>query len=715
MENRIARRFEKARVKHIAVHKKSPLALVCIYNGDFELWNTASMSLIKGGCIGEIPIRAGEFIEDREWLALGGDDGVLRVYCIDTLELKCKVQAHQDFIRGVAVHPNLPYLATCSDDATVKIWDYSKELAPVRTLEGHTHFVMGAGFSPKDNRVLVSCSMDHDIRVWNIETGAAAVLKGKGNGGLNSVAYVTDKYLVSGGDDGKVHVWDVSTESLISSVPAHTGPVTSIAATPRGFLTSGEDGLVREWDKKRFRPESSVPARVQRVWSAAQTSSGVVLAGGDEGVSFVAKAQNEVLCSFKASGTEARIVLAEDTTLKQLKSTNLASPKIITTLGYVPDRIELSANGRYLAVESDEMVHIYTLLGFLHQLSVPGHSLVWTGPEDFLVVYCGEIVRYADFEVEGKVPVKGIGEIKGMQPVDEETVVVHTAEPGSSLVSTAGAVLLSTEKLVGAHRYRGTLVLIYEDQVEMARGEQRTRCELKVSSWCAKGNVVFVHTSEKIVYLVVPEKTLAAEMVPVSVDRLAAPGLLIGVTDVVWYAEAGKVGKFPIQWSLVQFQSQVVSGHLPPVIPKEHEKECIHFLIGMKMLEEAYQLTTDPDEQFELLLRLGRLTEAIAVSNSEGKFAKLSRLFAAQGDLQHALECAKKGNLVEDEILLSARCEDRANLKQAAHQAYRQGKGLVALAAAHRAGDIELCRALFKGSPFEPAFNRTHPQERPSN
>ncbi|KAI5191950.1 coatomer subunit beta' [Nematocida sp. AWRm77] len=712
MESRVSGRFEKARAKHVAVHRKSPLALVCIYNGDFELWNTTSMGKVKGGSIGEIPIRAGEFIEEREWLALGSDDGVLRVYCVDTLELKCKVQAHKDFIRSVVVHPSLPYIATSSDDTTVKIWDYSKDLAPVRTLEGHTHFVMCAEFSCRDNRVLVSCSMDHDVRVWNIETGkTVAVLKGEKNGGLNTVAYATDKYIVSGGDDGNIHVWDSAAETLVTSVAAHTGPVTSIRTTPRGFITAGEDGMVREWDKKRFRPESSVPAKLHRVWSAAQTSAGAIVVGGDDGISFVRKAQNEVLCSFKASGEDARIVLAEDTTLKQVKSTNLVSPpKVITTLSYVPDRIELSDTGRYLAVESDEMVHVYTLLGFLHQVSVPGHSVVWTGAEDFLVVYGKDIVGYADFEVEGKVPFRGEGKVCGLQKVDADAVLVHTEEKMSYVVGTDGSVLLSTKKVQGVHRYKNVFVLVHSDRVEMVQGSRKAECELKITSWCAKENVVFVHTNEKIVYFVVPEGDLSPSIVPVSVDRLSSNGVLIGATDVVWSVEGGKVGKYPIQWKLVEFQRQVLSGKVPKDIPEEHEKECIHFLMGMGMLEEAYSLTKDTDEKFELLLKLGKLTEAMDVADSESKFSKLCRLFVQQGDMRSALACSKKGVSVEDEILLSALCEDAANIRAASQKAYEQGKLLISLAAACRVENFDLCRSILEGTPFEQAFAKAHPE-----
>lgn len=50
----------------------------------------------------------------------------LRVFNYNTMEKVIAINAHQDYIRGVAVHPTLPYVLTCSDDMTIKLWDWEK-------------------------------------------------------------------------------------------------------------------------------------------------------------------------------------------------------------------------------------------------------------------------------------------------------------------------------------------------------------------------------------------------------------------------------------------------------------------------------------------------------------------------------------------------------------------------------------------------------------
>ncbi|KAI5189125.1 coatomer subunit beta' [Nematocida minor] len=714
MEEGIAGRFEKARVKHVVVHKKEPIALVVLYSGEFEMWNTIGMSLIKTGSIGEIPIRAAAFIEDRESFAIGGDDGILRIYCIDTFKLKHKVQAHTDFIRNISVHPILPYMATCSDDMQIKIWDYSKEISLIKTLSGHTHFVMAMDFSTKDSKLLLSCSLDHNIIVWNIETGAAVrTLKGTQTA-LNTIKYIGDKFIISGGDDGKINVWDASTYALITSVLGHMGPVTSIYCTGRGFISAGEDGLVREWDKKRFRPETSTSARVQRIWSVCCVQSGDILAGGDEGISFIKQMKSPVMHNFIPMEKEGRIVISENTNLVQIKTSNPSAAKKITTLSYVPDRVGLSGNGRYLAVESDGMVYVYTVLGFLLQVSVPGSSLVWTGPEEFLILYSGGIVKYADFEVDGKVqinpPMEESEEMKTMKKVDDDHIFVRT-ETAGYLISHLGKVVLKKADVESIYKYGSKYVLIYRNKIEVMVGEtdeSPVSYSCRVNSWCAKKNVVFIHTGSKVIYFVMSNDGKKHELYPVTIDSLGGNGVLLGVTESLWALDGGKVFDFKIEWELVEYQSKIISGEVPQTIPKKYAKECIHFLMGMNMLEDAYKLADDPDEKFELLIKLGKLKEAVEISDTEAKYSRLCSLFVKSGKILDALECAKKGVSVENEILLASLCDRMDDLKNAAVKAYDQGKTLVALAAGYRSENIEMCRKIFQDTEFEKLFNRTH-------
>jgi coatomer subunit beta' len=46
------------------------------------------------------------------------------------------IEAHQDYIRCVVVHPSLPYILTSSDDMLIKLWDWEKGWQNTQVFEG---------------------------------------------------------------------------------------------------------------------------------------------------------------------------------------------------------------------------------------------------------------------------------------------------------------------------------------------------------------------------------------------------------------------------------------------------------------------------------------------------------------------------------------------------------------------------------------------------
>jgi WD40 repeat protein len=68
---------------------------------------------------------------------------------------------------------------------------------------------------------------------------------------LVTLAFSPDgRFLASGGEDGSLGVWDLSTGHLAASKPAHRGRLACVAFSPDGrvLASGGWDGLVRLWD-----------------------------------------------------------------------------------------------------------------------------------------------------------------------------------------------------------------------------------------------------------------------------------------------------------------------------------------------------------------------------------------------------------------------------------------------------------------------------------
>lgn len=67
--------------------------------------------------------------------------------------------------------PGDAYLATASDDRTVRVWE-AQTGAPLRVLRGHTHYVMSCAFSAS-GALLASAGFDETVVVWDVAAGTA--------------------------------------------------------------------------------------------------------------------------------------------------------------------------------------------------------------------------------------------------------------------------------------------------------------------------------------------------------------------------------------------------------------------------------------------------------------------------------------------------------------------------------------------------------------
>jgi G protein beta subunit-like protein len=79
--------------------------------------------------------------------------------------------AHSKYLTKCLISPNSQILATCSADATIKLWNIRDQAFTLnKTLIGHTKWTWDCAFSA-DSAYLVSASSDHTARLWELSGG----------------------------------------------------------------------------------------------------------------------------------------------------------------------------------------------------------------------------------------------------------------------------------------------------------------------------------------------------------------------------------------------------------------------------------------------------------------------------------------------------------------------------------------------------------------
>jgi WD40 repeat protein len=106
------------------------------------------------------------FSPDGKRLAAGGENNSIKVWDVETGNVRQTLPGHRGDVYTVAFSLDGRWIASGSEDSTVKVWDgRSGEL--VHTFRGHTGIVTSVAFGA-DGRRLISGSRDHTAKVWDV-------------------------------------------------------------------------------------------------------------------------------------------------------------------------------------------------------------------------------------------------------------------------------------------------------------------------------------------------------------------------------------------------------------------------------------------------------------------------------------------------------------------------------------------------------------------
>ena len=170
------------------------------------------------------------------------------------------LQSHRLPVTSVAFHPIFSSLASASEDATIKIWDW--ELGELeRTVKGHTKPVLDVDFGgPRGGTLLASCSSDLTIKLWDPsdEYKNTRTLPGHDHS-ISSIRFIpsgaagsplSGNLLVSASRDKTLRIWDVTTGYCLKTLKGHTEWVRAVTPSIDGrwLLSAGNDRAPRLWD-----------------------------------------------------------------------------------------------------------------------------------------------------------------------------------------------------------------------------------------------------------------------------------------------------------------------------------------------------------------------------------------------------------------------------------------------------------------------------------
>lgn len=171
---------------------------------------------------------------------------------------------HEKWALAVDFSPDREQLAVGYEDGTVRIWNVQRQRV-VATREGDARHVSSVKFSPAlhQHQLLASAGYHGEIRLWDVAGWQLRGTLRTRTGTVQDIAFSGNGKALASASYEVVHLWDVQSGAQLTALRGHSDWVNALAfSVDKTTLASGgEDGTLRLWDIAPYLSPAQVAAR----------------------------------------------------------------------------------------------------------------------------------------------------------------------------------------------------------------------------------------------------------------------------------------------------------------------------------------------------------------------------------------------------------------------------------------------------------------------
>ncbi|TPX60598.1 hypothetical protein PhCBS80983_g01737 [Powellomyces hirtus] len=173
--------------------------------------------------------------------------------------LKYRLRAKLDKLRHPRHHSAAEDKSTSKSNSAEEVQDSAPQYSIVCTqaIKGHSGDIYCMAVMPDEN-IAVTGSMDHTVKVWDLEANAMARSM-RGHTDSVTCLCVRDEYVFSGSLDKTIRQWDTTSGRCTRTLMGHTKWVKTMAVDDRMLISGGWDEVILVWDWKQGTLLHSLP------------------------------------------------------------------------------------------------------------------------------------------------------------------------------------------------------------------------------------------------------------------------------------------------------------------------------------------------------------------------------------------------------------------------------------------------------------------------
>lgn len=743
----MAAKIPSEKVKMIDIHPKEPIFLAACYNGCVNVWNYKTFALIKTFDVSQgTPTRCARFVPSLQSIVCGSDDNHIRVFNYHTMERSHAFKAHNDFIRSIAVHEQLPIALSCCDTGDICQWNWSERWALQCSYDFHESYCMDLAFNPSNPSIFASASLDGSIAIWSLNhTQPNFCLRGHEEG-VTCIRFYPkgDKpYLLSGSDDYSARLWDYQAKTCIR-VFHRSSPVTSLLfggdATDIFILT--QDGTLTRvdsnWEETTWGAGMQWNDSSPNAWSiASKPHLQTIIMGFDLGVLFFQIGDTKPVCSMDSNG---RVIVAKRNELLRFDIKNIPADvadgdtlplnaKDMGTLEVAPTAVLYNSNGQFIASVTNTDYSIISSLSlrqkaygkcfssFVWAQESSSYAVLETPRTVALFQSFKERSKISLFENATKLETGALLTVCGKSSTyfyDWETtsLIRQIDEPAEEVKwsESGDFVALATSTSIFVLRYHQEEVQNYlrenesvpvdglDFSFELVREIKEAVTNLLWVGTC----LVFSNSSNRAFSFIGGEVNLLKTLKP----EEFIIGYLPKLNRLCCMDLENRISTYVMEFAVIAYMGAIIeedfeeAARLLRSVPSSSHLKVARFLQSRSLFAEAFSISPDPEQRFDLAIEMRKMDVARDLAGtlaSPKAWKKLADLALEEGNIELAKEGYRHCKDFNSLLLILSSTNDVDGYASLAEEAMLSGKGNVAFTCYHLMKRHAECTRLLMG------------------